>query len=176
MYEKLTSLLEDIKTDSIGEWIVDKENDGSPEHPIHFPFVTYSECVNRFEHEVYAFEEANPGYGLNRYVEILESHGIEWGSRSMKIADVSKLSGRTVMALLMRAVRAERFCDGALKAFFEDGDIEKWLTRLKEIDEMGDIPELFITVEKGDITKLSVDAIVNAANKSLLDRWRNKYE
>ena len=168
MYEKLTSLLEDLKTDSIGEWIVDKENDGSPEHPIHFPFVTYSECVNRFEHEVYAFEEANPGYGLNRYGEILESHGIEWGSRTMKMADVSKLSGRTVMALLMGAVRAERFCDGALKAFFEDGDIEKWLTRLKEIDEKGDIPDQIITVEQGDITKLSVDAIVNAANKSLL--------
>ena len=168
MYEKLTSLLEDIKTDSIGKWIVDKENDGSPEHPIHFPFVTYSECVNRFEHEVYAFEEANPEYGLHRYGEILKSHGIEWGSRTMKMADVSKLSGRTVMALLMGAIRAERFCDGALKAFFEDGDIEKWLTRLKEIDEMGDIPEQFITVEKGDITKLSVDAIVNAANKSLL--------
>ena len=27
MYEKLTSLLEDIKIDSIGKWIVDKEND-----------------------------------------------------------------------------------------------------------------------------------------------------
>lgn len=168
MYEKLTSLLEDIKIDSIGKWIVDKENDGSLEHPIHFPFVTYSECVNRFEHEVYAFEEANPEYGLHRYGEILKSHGIEWGSRSMKMADVSKLSGRTVMALLMGVVRAERFCDGALKAFFEDGDIEKWLTRLKEIDEMGDIPDQIITVEQGDITKLSVDAIVNAANKSLL--------
>lgn len=33
---------------------------------------------------------------------------------------------------------------------------------------MGDIPDQIITVEKGDITKLSVDAIVNAANKSLL--------
>ena len=41
MYEKLTSLLEDIKTDSIGKWIVDKENDGSLEHPIQMPFVHY---------------------------------------------------------------------------------------------------------------------------------------
>ena len=41
MYEKLTSLLEDIKTDSIGQWIVDKENDGSLEHPIQMPFVHY---------------------------------------------------------------------------------------------------------------------------------------
>ena len=55
MYEKLTSLLEDIKTDSIGKWIVDKENDGSLEHPIQMPFVHYSECVSKFEHEVYAF-------------------------------------------------------------------------------------------------------------------------
>lgn len=30
------------------------------------------------------------------------------------------------------------------------------------------IPDQIITVEKGDITKLSVDAIVNAANQSLL--------
>lgn len=33
---------------------------------------------------------------------------------------------------------------------------------------MGDITDQIIKVEKGDITKLSVDAIVNAANKSLL--------
>lgn len=33
MYESLTVLINEIKTDSIGEWIVDKENDGSPEHP-----------------------------------------------------------------------------------------------------------------------------------------------
>ena len=168
MYEKLTSLLEDIKTDSIGKWIVDKENDGSLEHPIQMPFVHYSECVRKFEHEVYAFEEEHPEYGLNRYKTILESYNIKWESRSMSMADVSKLSGRTVMALLMGAVRAERFCDGALKSFFEDHLIEKWLNRLREIDERGDIREHLIFVEKGDITELSVDAIVNAANKSLL--------
>ena len=168
MYESLTALLNEIKTDSIGEWIVDRENDGSPEHPIQFPFVHYSECVKRFEHEVYTFDKEHPEYELHNYSYTLESHNIEWGSRSMKMADVSKLSGKTVMALLMGAVRAERFCDGALKAFFEDGNIEKWLTRLKEIDEMGDIPDQMITIEQGDITKLSVDAIVNVANKSLL--------
>lgn len=168
MYEKLTALINVIKTDSIGEWIVDKENDGSPEHPIQFPFVHYSECVREFEHEVYTFEKEHPEYGLNAYEEILNEHGIEWGADSMKSADVSNLSGRAVMALLMGAIRAERFCDGALMGFFSDGLIEKWLNRLKEIDETGDVANQVITVDKGDITKLTVDAIVNAANKSLL--------
>ena len=115
MYERLTSLLEEIKKDSIGEWSADKENDGSPEHPIRFPFVTYSEFVNRFEHEVYAFEEANPGYGLNRYGEILDNNGIEWGSNSMKRVDVSKLSGRTAMPPPTAAVRPERPSAGPLR-------------------------------------------------------------
>lgn len=168
MYERLTALLNEIKTDSVGEWIVDKENDGSPEHPIQFPFVHYSESVRKFEHEVYNFEKEHPEYGLNSYGEILNEHGIEWGADSMKLADVTNLSGRTVMALLMGAIRAERFCDGALMGFFSDGSIEKWLNRLKEIDETGDTANQVITVDKGDITKLTVDAIVNAANKSLL--------
>ena len=56
----------------------------------------------------------------------------------MKNADVSSLDGKTVVALLVGAIRAERFCDGALLDFFEDGSIVKWLSRLKEIDE-GDL-------------------------------------
>ena len=115
MYEKLTSILEDN-----------------------------SEFVKRFGHELFTFTETNPGYGWNRYGEILKSHGINWDSESMKMADVSKLSGRTVIALLMGAVRAERIFEGTFKEFLEDGDIEKWLTRLKEIDEKGDIVEQLI--------------------------------
>ena len=39
------------------------------------------------------------------------------------------------MALIIGAIRAERFCNGALLGFFKDGSITKWLSRLKEIDE-----------------------------------------
>lgn len=53
----------------------------------------------------------------------------------MSEADASKLDGQVVMALLLGAVRAERFCDGALLGFFEDGSIRRWLLRLKEVDE-----------------------------------------
>ena len=51
----------------------------------------------------------------------------------MSVANVSALDGQCVMALIMGAVRAERFCDGALLEFFKDGSIKKWLERLNEI-------------------------------------------
>ena len=40
------------------------------------------------------------------------------GQQAMSGADVSELDGQAVMALLLGAVRAERFCDGALLGFF----------------------------------------------------------
>lgn len=40
--------------------------------------------------------------------------------------DGSKLTG---------AIRAERFCDGAFASFVRSGAIDRWLRRLKEIDE-----------------------------------------
>ncbi|WP_400256419.1 DUF6508 domain-containing protein [Candidatus Methanomassiliicoccus intestinalis] len=51
----------------------------------------------------------------------------------MSEANVSKLGAQCVMTLIMGAVRAERFCDGALLGFFKDGSIRKWLERLKEV-------------------------------------------
>ena len=53
---------------------------------------------------------------------------------SMCAADVSDFTGRQGVALLIGAVRAERFCDGALKEFVENGSVKRWLERLVEID------------------------------------------
>ena len=72
---------------------------------------------------------------LTRNGDILGAANIKWDTQTMRYADVSALDGRTVMALLVGAVRAERFCDGALLAFCEDGSVAKWLQRLKELDE-----------------------------------------
>jgi hypothetical protein len=52
----------------------------------------------------------------------------------MEKADVSDLNAQCVLSLVMGAIRAERFCDGALLDFFESGCILKWLERLNEID------------------------------------------
>ena len=127
---KYLPLLED---DTFGTWIIDRENDGTSDHPIQMPFVNYSEMVHRFIDDVYAFSDNNKDFELTRYGEILESNGLEWGTKSMSEADVSSLDAQCVMALIMGAVRAERFCDGALLGFFKDGSIRRWLERLKEV-------------------------------------------
>ena len=133
-FERLTNYLAQLDGDKVGTWIIDKENDGTPEHPIQMPFVNYTDMVHHFLDDVYGYVESCKDLGLNKYGEILERNGLEWGAKSMSEADVSKLDAQCVMALIVGAVRAERFCDGALLGFFKDGSIQKWLTRLKEID------------------------------------------
>lgn len=171
MFEELVGLIDKIKDDSIGEWIVDKENDGTLEHPMQMPFVVYSSVVRLFEQAVYGFEEDHPEFELNRYGSILERYDIKWETQSMSTVDVSKMDGQGVMALIMAAVRAERFCDGALKGFFENGSIEKWLCRLKEIDESGKYfvskPMSNIELINGSCADQDVDVVVNAANNGL---------
>ena len=132
-FENLIKYLPLLEDDNIGTWIIDRESDGTPEHPIQIPFVNYSEMIHRFIEDVYDFEEKNKDFELTRYGEILEKNGLEWGSKSMSEVDVSSLDSQCVMALIMGAVRAERFCDGALLEFFKDGSIKKWLERLNEI-------------------------------------------
>ena len=133
-FKNLTKYLPLLGDDTIGTWFVDRENDGSPEHPKQMPFVQYTEMAHRFLDDVYDFMENNKDFELNHYGEILNQNGIEWGSKSMSEADVADKDARCVMALIMGAVRAGRFCDGALLGFFRDGSIRKWLERLKEID------------------------------------------
>lgn len=137
IYTELTDMLDVIQQDEAGEWIIDRENDGTPEHPIQMPYVSYSGIVKKFMDAVYTFDKDHPEYGLNRYSDILERNGIKWGSDSMDVVDVADKDGICVMALLLGAVRAERFCDGALLGFFKRGSIQRWLERLKEIDAGG---------------------------------------
>ncbi|MDY3274372.1 MAG: macro domain-containing protein [Agathobacter sp.] len=169
LYGNLVCFIDKLKNDSIGEWIVDKENDGTMEHPIQMPFVAYSSVVRGFEKAVYDFEEEHPEFGLNQYGEILGRYHIQWETESMSSFDVNKLDGQGIMALIMAAVRAERFCDGALKEFFENGSIEKWLLRLKELDGTGETIKLKSTIQliSGSCADQKVDAVVNAANNGL---------
>ena len=135
MFEKLTAFLPKLKEAQYGEWVVDRENDGSLEHHIQFPYVDYSQNVDKFEKAVYRFADVHQEMGLHRYGDILDRANIEWDFESMSSVVVSELDGKTVMALIIGAIRAERFCDGALLDFFENGRIIKWLSRLQQIDE-----------------------------------------
>lgn len=141
-FERLTKYIPLLDQDEIGQWIVDKENDGTMEHPIQFPFVAYSELISKFIEDVGIFVDTNPGLHLTRYGNILEQAGLEWSSRSMSDAIVENLDGSVVCALIVGAVRAERFCDGALLNFFQNGSVMRWLYRLQEIDTHRDALEI----------------------------------
>ena len=134
-FERLTKYIPLIDQPEIGQWVVDKEKDGTMENPIRFPFVAYSELVSKFIEDVGTFVDANPDLQLTQYSEILEQAGLEWSSRSMSGAIVEDLDGKVVCALIVGAVRAERFCDGALLNFFQNGCVVRWLHRLQEIDK-----------------------------------------
>lgn len=141
MFESLTKHLPAIeKAEGFGNWVVDRESKGTMDDPIQMPYVSYGMTVTDVEQAIYAFVDEHPEYELTRYSDILERYGLKWDGRVMSEADVSELDEQAVMALLLGAVRAERFCDGALLGFFEDGSVKRWLLRLKEIDD-GDINE-----------------------------------
>lgn len=133
-FDKLIGLIEPLNSDTYGEIIIDREHKGTLDDPIHFPFPVYTETINKLIDAVYEVEREYPEYGLNRYGEILNKHGIEWGDRSMKDADVTEMDIQGVLALLMGMVRSERFCDGSILDFMESGVVFKWLERIKEIE------------------------------------------
>ena len=134
MYEDLTKLLNQLDDGPYGEWIIDKENDGSPEHPLQFPYVHFlNEVVGDLMDTVYHY--ANNGHDyLFRYDETIQAGGVDIRNIPLKDVDVSSLDGTTVLAMLMMAIREDRFCEGALLEYFENGSIRKWLQRLQEID------------------------------------------
>lgn len=53
----------------------------------------------------------------------------------MEEVDASSLDEKCILALIMGAIRAERFCDGALLSFLRKGCIQQWLQCLKKLDE-----------------------------------------
>jgi hypothetical protein len=73
------------------------------------PYVNYGTTATEIEQAIYAFVGEHPEYELTRYSDILECNGLKWDGRVMSEADVTELDGQAVMALLLGAVRAERF-------------------------------------------------------------------
>ncbi|WP_326377213.1 MULTISPECIES: DUF6508 domain-containing protein [Bacillus] len=130
----LTNYIPMLQGDDIGEWVIDKENDGTAEHPIQMPFVNYSETVRRFIEDVYTFAEQHQEMELTRYSEILKENGIEGGMNDLVNVDTSNVNAQCVLALIMGVLRAERFCEGVILDFFTNGTIVKWLERLERLE------------------------------------------
>lgn len=130
-YSVLTKYINLLENDNVGEWICDKENDGSSERPMHVPFVIYSITVHKLADDIYKFAKESDEIVPSKYADIFNANGIKWGYDSMMKADASELE----LALLIASLRAERFCDGALLEFIKNGAVIRWLKRLQELDE-----------------------------------------
>lgn len=134
-FDGIIELIEPLKIDEYGTWIIDTEHKGTKGGPKHFPFLCYTAVVDELIRQVYAFSEDNPDFELTKYGELLEERGLEWGSRSLESADVSSMDAQGIMAMLMGIVRGERFCDGAVLSACKSGSIVRWLERLKDISD-----------------------------------------
>ena len=134
MYESLTKYLDEFKGTEFGIWIVDDKSDGTPEHPLEFPFVDYSRVVDQFIHDVYSFVDNHEEMELHSYIKILEDNDIKWSREPKVNAEVDNLDAQCIIALIYGAIRADRFGEGTLLAFLKDGLITKWLERLKTLD------------------------------------------
>ena len=134
-YSVLTKYINLLENDNVGEWICDKENDGSAERPMHVSFVIYSITVHKLADDIYKFAKESDEIVPSKYAEILQANGIKWGYDSMMKADASVLDAQCILALLIASLRAEHFCDGALLEFIKNGAVIRWLKRLQELDE-----------------------------------------
>ena len=125
VYEAMTAFLPRLREETeFGAWHGDAGQ---------MPFVGYSALVHEFAHAMQEFVDAYPEMDLALYRDILEPAGL-WGLDSFADVDVSALDGRTVMALIVAAVRSERFCTGSLLEFLQNGCLRRWLERLQAID------------------------------------------
>lgn len=136
IYSLLISFIPRLRGGEYGEVHPKQQSgDGSVEKPYQMPYFVYNDAVDEFEKAVYKFEKEHPEFHLNQYMDIMLLNGLKWDEESMTKADVSHMSGQGVLALILGAIRAERFCSGALNSFLEQGCIDKWLMRLQEIEK-----------------------------------------
>lgn len=117
-YKELTKYLTIIDNDNFVQLVTNKEKT----------------IIKNFVNDIYYFIDNNKEDNLNDYISILGNNGILWSFNDMKNADISKLDGICIVSLLIGVVRLDRFYEGALFEFFTNGQITKWLKRLKEID------------------------------------------
>ena len=76
-----------------------------------------------------------PNGGQNYDEVIYKTIGLDVHDDLSKV-EVSKLDGDTILYMIFSRVRDERFSDGLFGSYVADGTLDKWLNRLKEIDEI----------------------------------------
>lgn len=118
---------------SLTKYIVIFSNNSFVKETNIYSRIEYSQDVEKFMKDV---EEYCGGCEIYRgYISLLKENNIQWHFHSMVNADIELLSAQTICALILGAVRIERFSEGAILKFLKNGSILKWLSKLKEYDE-----------------------------------------
>ena len=135
MFEKLTVLIPELEKSVIGTVIFDNEHAGTVEDPIPMPYVDYDGIVFDLIREMHSFAESHPDYDLFNYMEIMKANNIGFGGLDPKKVDIAESDAKIIMVLLMAVIRQDRFNEGLLLEYCQNGCVLRWLNRLKEIDE-----------------------------------------
>lgn len=128
IYEQITSYLGKLTP---GHWQQPKnQGDGSAEHPLIACWIDYDETTEEFISKMY---EVVPNGGKD-YGDVLREINMKYGDDYYKV-DISKLNGDMILYMMFAVIRGERFCEGIISKYIEKGTMDRWLTRLKELDE-----------------------------------------
>lgn len=107
---------------------------GARENPITWSHVEYKDGIDiQVENAIYRIVEENPELGLNSYNDTLEANGLKWSVESLRNADISEFDVKCLLALILASVRADRFCDGLLLSYLEDGIFLRWVGRIQAL-------------------------------------------
>lgn len=118
MYEKLTKFLPELERDSRDE--------------------CFDRSVCAFDDAVMLFVEEHSDMELRHYYSILEKAGIKLHDDPMKCKEISTLDDKPVVALIVWAMRSDRFSPGSFMKYCRNGSIVECLKRLKQIDQADD--------------------------------------
>lgn len=131
--EKLMGLIPQLERESFGRWSDTSGHAGTSDDPIPMPYVIYEDGIDSaLIDRIYEVVDSNPELGLTDYTGILEANGLEWSDESLASASVSNYDPVCVLAMLVSIVRADRFSEGTLLRYLEDGHILRWIKRLEE--------------------------------------------
>lgn len=77
-------MIRQLTNDPHGECIIDRENEGSKEHPIQWQHVDYLKTIWELERAIFDILDQDPDYKLISYSHILETRSINWSMHPWK--------------------------------------------------------------------------------------------
>lgn len=137
IFDGILNLEDALREDPFGEVVSFPGHKGTADDPIPMGHISYSNAVRQLIEEIYAFIDANPDYDLRQYHAILKEYGYE--DISPLEIDASKVDSKCLMAMFVWLVRGERFCDGLILDALETGVVQRWIARLREIRDEGEL-------------------------------------